>query len=74
MLFDEFLDEVTYWTTQIEVRQKERSKRVRTILALPDAIKKQIHSYINRIREAIKPSALKPEKKEALFAKLSIGR
>jgi hypothetical protein len=71
VLFDEFMDEVTYWTTQLEVRQKVRSRRVNTILALPDGIKRQIHSFINQIREAIGPIELKPEKKEALYARLN---
>lgn len=70
-LFDEFLDSVIYWSTQIEVRHANRLRPISTILSLTDDIRSQIHTYIGKIREAIAPIELKPAKKEALYAKLN---
>jgi hypothetical protein len=51
--FESFLDEATYWTTQIEVRHANRLRTISTILRLTPEIRQQLHSYITKIREAV---------------------
>jgi hypothetical protein len=70
-IFDSFLDEVTYWTTQIEVRHSQQLRPIHTIISLNEDIRRQIHSHINKIREYIAPLEIKHEKKEALLSKLN---
>jgi hypothetical protein len=70
-LFDEFMDEVLYQTTQIEVRHRARLRPISTIVRITDEIRKQIHRYINEIREAIHFIDLRPEKKGVLMSKLN---
>ena len=69
--FDAFLDEVIYWTTQIEIRHAERLRPISTILQLTPEIRKQLHSYINNIRQTISPLQLPDKKKESLLGKLN---
>jgi hypothetical protein len=69
--FDTFMDEVTYWTTQIEIRHAERLRPISTILALTPEIRQQLHSYINNIRQTLSPLQLPEKKKDALLGKLN---
>jgi hypothetical protein len=69
--FDAFLDEVTYWTTQIEVRHANRLRPISTVLQLTPEIRQQLHSYINKIRETVAPLQLPEKKKEAILGKLN---
>jgi hypothetical protein len=69
--FDSFLDDVNYWTTQIEIRHAERLRPISTILRLTPEIRQQLHSYIDNIRQTISPLQLPEAKKEALLGKLN---
>lgn len=69
--FDMFMDEVNYWTTQITIRHAQRLRPIQTILQLTPEIRRQLHSYISRIRETIAPIELPLQKKEALLGKLN---
>jgi hypothetical protein len=69
--FDAFLDEVTYWTTQIEVRHANRLRPISTVLQLTPEVRQQLHSYINKIRETVAPLQLPEKKKEAILGKLN---
>jgi hypothetical protein len=69
--FDRFTDEVTYWSTQIEVRHAQRLRPISTILKLTPELRRQLHSYINKIRETISPLQIAEKKKEALLGKLN---
>jgi hypothetical protein len=69
--FESLLDEVTYWTTQIEVRHAQRLRPISTILQLTPEIRKQLHSYITKIRVVVTPLELTAKKKEAIFSRLN---
>jgi hypothetical protein len=69
--FDNFLDEVVYWSTQIQVRHAQRLRSISTVLALTPEIKKQIHHFINRTRAIVEPVDLPIAKKEAIWVKLN---
>jgi Rad3-related DNA helicase len=69
--FDNFLDKVVYWTTQIEIRHAQRLRPISTILKLTPEIRRQLHSYISKIRETISPMNLAEKKKEAILGKLT---
>ena len=70
-IFDEFTDEVSYWMTQIAIRHAERLRPISTILRLTPEIRKQLHSYINNIRQTVSPLQLSDKKKEAILGKLN---
>jgi len=69
--FEAFLDEVTYWTTQIEVRHANRLRPISTILELTPEIRQQLHSYVAKIRDVVTPLELAANKKEAIFRRLN---
>jgi hypothetical protein len=71
-IFDQFSDDVVYWTTQIKVRQAQRLRPISTILSLTPDIRAQIHSYINKIREAVEPIELTPDKRDSIFRKINL--
>jgi hypothetical protein len=70
-VFDKFMDEVNYWTTQIQIRHAQRLRPISTILQFTPEIRQQLHSYISRIRETVTPITLPAQKKEAIFGKLN---
>jgi hypothetical protein len=69
--FQKWKDELDRITIEIEIRHARRLKSIRTILAIPDPIKKQIHRHIEKVRSMLMELNLKPAKKEALLASLS---
>lgn len=69
--FDEFTDQVNYWTTQIEVRHAQRLRPISTVLSLTPDIRRQLQSYVSGIRETIIPLQISGKKKEALLSKLN---
>jgi hypothetical protein len=69
--FDVFMDDVTYWTTQIEIRHANRLRPISTILRLTPEVRQHLHSYIRNIREIILPLHLSEKKKDALLTKLN---
>jgi hypothetical protein len=69
--FDNFLDEVAYWSTQTQVRQAQRLRPISTVLSLTPEMKRQIHHFINRIRAIVEPVDLPVAKKEAIWTELN---
>jgi hypothetical protein len=68
--FDEFIHEIDYWTTQIQIRHAQRLRPISTVLNLTPEIRKQLHSYISKIRETVSPMDLPLNKKENILKKI----
>lgn len=71
IVFDDFLDEVNYWTTQISVRHARRLKSITTVIELKPEMKQKIHVHIDNIRNIILSIDLPPLKLEAILGKLN---
>jgi hypothetical protein len=69
--FSRFLDQVTRVTTEISIRHSRRLKPIHKILQLTDDMKRQIHFYIQNIREIVHATSLPDLKKEAIFSKIN---
>ncbi|MFZ1426327.1 MAG: hypothetical protein WAS21_06120 [Geminicoccaceae bacterium] len=70
--FDAFLMSITKITTQLGVRHARRLKPISITLTLTEDIRRQLHSYINKMREVLSPINLPARKKEDLFKKINL--